>query len=423
MSPKIDIDALSGILGSISIACWVVVFTPQIVENFRRSSADGLSLLFIIIWLAGDVFNILGAILQKVLPTMIILAIYYTLADIILLGQCLWYRRRSKGIEVLKRGEQSEIDEGAVQDDEAPTETTRLIRNDSLRPSATLFPQISDADRPARHSFSSSIRSHLSNSGGVDATHLSPATPFKPPREPTATPPAAETLKPRSNFSGFLFNSSALILVCAVGVLGWWLTARGPLSHHTSSGRDLEDEDELWPAISFSLSFKPFKLKQNPRISSTTATDSSSAVYFDPWGQAFGYLCAILYLGSRVPQLLLNYRRKSTEGVSLLFFLFACMGNLTYVLSIFAYEPSCARLEGFGASFDGRQSAKSPSAIMRGVGDCRKSEWTADYGRYILVNLSWIIGSAGTLFLDMGVFAQFWWYQGNQAPSSESLQT
>jgi len=49
----------------------VVVFSPQIVENFKRGSADGLSLQFIIIWLAGDVFNILGAVLQGVLPTMV----------------------------------------------------------------------------------------------------------------------------------------------------------------------------------------------------------------------------------------------------------------------------------------------------------------------------------------------------------------
>jgi len=71
---NIDVTAISGICGSISIACWIVVFSPQIVENFRRGSADGLSLQFLIIWLAGDVFNILGAILQGVLPTMVLIA-------------------------------------------------------------------------------------------------------------------------------------------------------------------------------------------------------------------------------------------------------------------------------------------------------------------------------------------------------------
>ena len=70
----LDIRALSGICGSISIACWVVVFSPQIIENFRRGSAEGLSVVFIVVWLIGDVFNILGAVLQEVLPTMVRIA-------------------------------------------------------------------------------------------------------------------------------------------------------------------------------------------------------------------------------------------------------------------------------------------------------------------------------------------------------------
>ena len=49
----------------------VVVFSPQIIENFRRSSAEGLSVLFVFVWLVGDVFNIFGAVLQGVLPTMV----------------------------------------------------------------------------------------------------------------------------------------------------------------------------------------------------------------------------------------------------------------------------------------------------------------------------------------------------------------
>jgi len=67
----LNIEALSGILGSVSIACWMVVFSPQIIENFRRGSANGLSVIFIIAWLSGDVFNILGAVFQGVLPTMV----------------------------------------------------------------------------------------------------------------------------------------------------------------------------------------------------------------------------------------------------------------------------------------------------------------------------------------------------------------
>jgi uncharacterized protein with PQ loop repeat len=74
--PQFSPETISGITGSISIVCWLVVFSPQIIENFRRRSGEGLSLSFLVIWLAGDVFNVLGAILQHVLPTMIILAVY-----------------------------------------------------------------------------------------------------------------------------------------------------------------------------------------------------------------------------------------------------------------------------------------------------------------------------------------------------------
>ncbi|GMF62438.1 unnamed protein product [[Candida] boidinii] len=87
----IDAQAVSGITGSISIACWIIVFAPQIYQNFKRKSAEGLSLLFVVLWLLGDLFNVLGAVLQGVLPTMLILAIYYTLADIVLLWQCMVY--------------------------------------------------------------------------------------------------------------------------------------------------------------------------------------------------------------------------------------------------------------------------------------------------------------------------------------------
>ena len=39
----------------------------------------------------------------------------------------------------------------------------------------------------------------------------------------------------------------------------------------------------------------------------------------------------------------------------------------------------------------------------------------AVFGRYILVNLSWLIGSAGTLGLDFAVFVQFFLYSDNVA--------
>ena len=401
MPSFIDIDALSGIFGSISIACWVVVFTPQIVENFRRSSAEGLSLLFVIIWLAGDIFNILGAVLQGVLPTMTILAVYYTVADIVLLGQCVWYRGWRLGRTELLKPHGG--DEEAVEDAPA-TEESPLLAGGPDGSAIRSRPRISDAGN--QRGSQSSVRSNFSNN--VDATHLSPATPFLPPANPTSIPPAAGILKTRSALYAILFNTSALIVVCLAGVLGWYLSNRTQYRpDHAPSDHQHGDHDGNH-GYQGNLFLSPHKMPSLSSFSPSVVptTPDRETINFDLWGQIFGYLCAVLYLGSRLPQLLLNYRRKSTEGVSLLFFLFACVGNLTYVLSIFAYEPSCARVEGKAVALTG-----SPSHGGNQEG-CRGAEWSEAYGRYILVNASWLVGSAGTLVLDLCIFGQFWLYRG-----------
>lgn len=190
----------------------------------------------------------------------------------------------------------------------------------------------------------------------VDGTHLSPVTPLLDAPKPN-DPPAIRNSKPTTRLQATAFNLLAILMVCAAGVVGWYVSNRsqsGKQHHHHKAKHPVEDHDD---SLQFSL-----------------------------WGQIFGYLCAVLYLGSRLPQILLNYRRKSTEGVSMLFFLFACIGNLTYVLSIVAFDPKCQ-------------------------GKCAKGEAAQVYGKYILVNASWLAGSLGTLFLDFGIFIQFFLYR------------
>ena len=96
-----------------------MVFSPQVIENYQLKSGEGLSVLFVLIWLAGDFANLLGAVLAGLLPTVIILAAYvsptyyascpatsglqvakYAVCDITLLGQIYYYRwlRRSQDL-------------------------------------------------------------------------------------------------------------------------------------------------------------------------------------------------------------------------------------------------------------------------------------------------------------------------------------
>lgn len=245
----------------------------------------------------------------------IILAIYYTIADVVLLLQCFYYRGFTWKDEVAPKPANGD----------APNERTGLVR-----------------ERPRRRR------------RGSDWSNLSPAVPLVPdPLEsPATTPTVLQTV---------LWNALAVVMVCGAGVLGWFLSRKGQgyQSQPDAPGKDRPD----------------------------------NVLIFNVWGQIFGYFCAVLYILSRVPQLVLNWRRKSTDGLSMLFFLFACLGNITYVLSIFAYDPKCS-------------------------GDkCAPGESAAIYGRYILVNLSWLLGSSVTLLLDFGVFIQYFMFNTNDADS------
>jgi hypothetical protein len=218
---------------------------------------------------------------------MTILAIYYTLADIVLLGQCLVYTHRNIPID--------------------PTH---------LSPATPLLFAPMDEESESE----SQSSEEADNYGSIDQS----ATP-SPPRWRT-----------------YLFNTMIVALVIAAGVIGW----------------------------AFSADSTPVKQPDNKQLE------------FNLLGQIFGWLCAALYLGSRVPQLLLNFERKSCEGISFLFFLFACLGNLSYVISILAEDLS---------------------------------------KQYLLINASWLCGSVGTLFLDLLIFVQFWTYGGiDETSESES---
>jgi len=353
---RLDMDAISQIFGSISIACWIVVFSPQILENWKRSSADGLSVVFIIVWLAGDFFNIFGAVLQGVLPTMIILAVYYTLADIVLLIQCFWY----KGFTLrdnYKAPSGTADDASSVASEQSPLlpdhTNGSAHRNGNGHGNSNGYEahpaRISDLDRRHSHHSQGSFRERYLS---IDGTHLSPVTPLHDDATQAHHATNAITSHPQpspSSLRNVLYNTVIIFLVIVAGIFGWYLSA------YNATPSDAPD--------------KPLS--------------------FNPWGQLSGYICALLYLGSRVPQLLLN-RRKSTEGISMLFFLFACLGNLTYVLSILVYQPQCGSIR------------------------CAPAQARQQYAKYIAVNASWLLGSLGTLLLDAGVFVQYFFYRSKE---------
>ena len=93
-------------------------------------------------------------------------------------------------------------------------------------------------------------------------------------------------------------------------------------------------------------------------------------------GTVLGYVSAIMYLFSRCSQIIKNHRRKSAEGLSGLLFSFAIGGNVTYGLSI----------------------------LLRATG------WDD-----VLSKMPWLLGSLGTVCLDLTILGQAMTYSRKEA--------
>uniref|UniRef100_A0A3P8SK40 Lysosomal amino acid transporter 1 homolog n=1 Tax=Amphiprion percula TaxID=161767 RepID=A0A3P8SK40_AMPPE len=94
-------------------------------------------------------------------------------------------------------------------------------------------------------------------------------------------------------------------------------------------------------------------------------------------GFSIGSISSVLYLCSRLPQMYTNFKRKSTEGVSYFLFALVILGNTTYGLSVLLKNPD----QGQGES------------------------------SYLVHHLPWLIGSLGTLSLDLIISVQFLIYR------------
>ena len=64
-------QAAGYLLGYASICAWLCCQLPQFMNNWRRNSAEGLSVAFVAEWLSGDACNLAGSMLTHQLPTQV----------------------------------------------------------------------------------------------------------------------------------------------------------------------------------------------------------------------------------------------------------------------------------------------------------------------------------------------------------------
>lgn len=272
MAPAISLtwnEALSGIVGSVSLAAWIFLLVPQLIENYQQGHADGISMTFLIIWFAGDVANLAGAVWAKLVPTVTALAVYFCFADVILLLQCFYYLTQKK--RAAEKADNLEAQPHGVPPNS--TEQTPLLRDQSQ--SKRRLTDVTDENMglPGSRRRSSAL-GRSSTVERRDSLH-------KALEEPTRT-------------RTIIKNTVSILGICAIGAAGWaaaWRTG----------------------------AWRPTPVGQEGNGEST------------PIGaEILGYLSAVLYLGARIPQIVKNQRERSCEGLSLLFFMLSLLGNLSY---------------------------------------------------------------------------------------------
>jgi hypothetical protein len=258
-------ESLSGIFGSISLVCWIFLLVPQLIENYRNSSAEAISLAFIFVWFLGDIANLAGALWAGLVPVIVAIAVYFCIADGVLIGQCMYYGLRNKrreGAALLGRESISatagasavQSSETAVQEEESNEEEPLLKRT---RTNSMTIPGSMDRRRS-----SGSLRRRRS-SNAAQSDHL------------------AKILE-ESDDSGrrlWFKNAMSVIAIGVIGMAGWALAY----------------ESGAW--------------KPSPTSSGEEAEPMPTGALI------LGYFSAVAYLGARIPQIIKNARDKSCEGM------------------------------------------------------------------------------------------------------------
>nr|XP_056721271.1 lysosomal amino acid transporter 1 homolog [Euleptes europaea] len=90
-------DIASVVLGLVSIFCFAAASFPQYYQACKTGIMDqALSIYFLLGWLGGDLLNFIGSVLADQLPLQVYTAIYYVLADLLMISLYLYYKIKNQ---------------------------------------------------------------------------------------------------------------------------------------------------------------------------------------------------------------------------------------------------------------------------------------------------------------------------------------
>ncbi|SJX61633.1 uncharacterized protein SRS1_12618 [Sporisorium reilianum f. sp. reilianum] len=159
----VDRRAVSDLSGTLSFVVWLFAQSPQLYENYRRGSVDGLSPVFLTQWMLGDATNLIGCILTQQLPFQIAVATYFCCIDVCIMVQFVYYWTKARKERERRIKSRSRQRSGSLTSPYPPNPYSVLSETSELL-----------AGRPSRHNSylrSSSRRRNLSHSQQLAHPH------------------------------------------------------------------------------------------------------------------------------------------------------------------------------------------------------------------------------------------------------------
>lgn len=358
---------LSTLLGTCSIVSWLFAQLPQIYKNHKLKSTSGLSIFFLGEWLLGDLSNLLGSIFTQQATWQVIIASYYVFVDCALCGQWIWYGLLKHGRPlrpIWGRSKSSEDGDGSASIDAWDGASIASSSSDASTIAGVPNGLVDKKDQvPTSPGRNIPYRSNPMDAFRIPNYGRSPSSTKESWQgTPTfGTPTSRDVRRVASSSSPTPSPKTVLYLALVLAVLSNTATAT-----------------RVSP-------FAPAPYHVRTVSARTTASPTASEVA----GKILSWMSTLLYLGSRLPQLYKNHKRRSTAGLSPTLFAAAFFGNLFYSTSLLTnpcawhdYAPG----EGYGWV--------GPSGSAR-------ADW-------VLRATPFFLGAAGVLLMDAAMGLQFW---------------
>lgn len=407
---RITRESVSSVSGTASLVVWIFAQTPQIYQNFRTKSVEGLSFVFLLQWTLGDLTNLVGAFLTNQLPIQIVIAAYMLLVDVTLCTQyALYYRKplpprispafpteRSPLIGALYRPANTSTTGTKAM---ASTSRSRRVPSNMSRNTQrarSLDPWMVYRVRPHRPSKRTRAQRQ---SDSTDDIRSKPATSMERGRRwkvhdhgaPASMDRDVSSAQSRGRGRKATLRRGATVALLGIG----FFVSVGP-----PSGPDALAI--VGPAA------QPHVLTHTPSTTYTSAAVRHPIMLYMPdmelWsapqrgrkapalpfsvviGRISAWFCTVLYMTSRLPQIWTNFQRRSVRGLSMLLFLLAFFANLLYSISILS-----------------NRKAVGP-----------------DRYEYLSESLPFLLGSSGTLIFDLVILIQYAMWHDKHTEASSS---